>query len=154
MDPQSAITFKNRGRVQFYRGQFELAASDLDKAQQLEPDLYTAIALYLARARGGLKDAALKLAADATKVKVEAWPAPVLALFEGEINPETLPEKAATPDSRAQQQRMCEANFYLGEWHLLRQERAEARILLGKAVAECPRDLFEYEGAVAELKRM
>jgi hypothetical protein len=49
---------------------------------------------------------------------------------------------------------LCEAQFYVGQWHLLRNERAASIDALRKAVKICPKDFNEYTGAVAELKRL
>jgi lipoprotein NlpI len=49
----------------------------------------------------------------------------------------------------------CDADFYLGEWHLLHDKRAEAAKALRAATADdCPKYLFEYVGAVIDLKRL
>jgi hypothetical protein len=43
--------------------------------------------------------------------------------------------------------------FYTGEWHLLKGNRAAATIALQAAIGICPKDTFEYKVALAELKR-
>ena len=48
----------------------------------------------------------------------------------------------------------CEAQFYLGQWHILRDERADAIEALRKAVETCPKEFIEYTDAVIELKRL
>jgi rhomboid protease GluP len=48
----------------------------------------------------------------------------------------------------------CEAQFYLGQWHILRREPTDAVKLLRNAVETCPKTFIEYAGAVAELKRL
>jgi len=48
----------------------------------------------------------------------------------------------------------CEAQFYNGEWHLLRGNRAAAATALQAATDICSKDFVEYKGAVAELKRL
>jgi rhomboid protease GluP len=48
----------------------------------------------------------------------------------------------------------CEAEFYIGEWHLLRGNNADARSALQAAADTCPKGFVEYDGAVAELKRL
>jgi lipoprotein NlpI len=47
----------------------------------------------------------------------------------------------------------CLAHFYVGEWHLLRKEFADATADLKAAVELCSRDVTEYRAAVAELAR-
>ena len=48
----------------------------------------------------------------------------------------------------------CEAQFYLGQWHLLRDDRANSIKALRNAVKSCPKNFVEYTGALAELKRL
>ena len=48
----------------------------------------------------------------------------------------------------------CEAQFYLGQWHLLRDARANSIEALRNAVESCPKSFIEYAGALAELKRL
>jgi lipoprotein NlpI len=60
---------------------------------------------------------------------------------------EVLP-LASKPEER------CEAEFYSGEWHLLRGNRAAAATALQAAADICSKDFVEYKGALAELKRL
>jgi hypothetical protein len=55
---------------------------------------------------------------------------------------------ATKPDER------CEAQFYLGEWYLLRGDRAAAAAALQLAVDTCPKPFYEYDGAVIEQMRL
>jgi len=48
----------------------------------------------------------------------------------------------------------CEAQFYLGQWHLLQHKQADAIRARRMAVETCPKDYNEYAGALAELKRL
>jgi hypothetical protein len=76
------------------------------------------------------------------------WPFPVIELFLGRRTPLEMVAAAIKPDE------VCEAQFYLGQWGLLRDERVASIEALRKAVETCPRDFNEYAGAVAELKRL
>jgi tetratricopeptide (TPR) repeat protein len=76
------------------------------------------------------------------------WPFPVIEFYLGNrFAPEML-SAASTPAER------CEAQFYLGEWHLLRGNLAAATASLRIAVTTCPKNFYEYDGAVAELARI
>ena len=48
----------------------------------------------------------------------------------------------------------CEARFYIGEWYMLRGDRAAATATLSMAVNTCPKTFYEYDGATAELTRI
>jgi rhomboid protease GluP len=72
----------------------------------------------------------------------------VIELYLGRQGPDaTL--KAANNDVER-----CQAQFYIGEWHLLRQHFTEAAAALRAAAANCPKTRLEYDGAAAEVKRL
>ena len=105
--------------------------------------------LYLSLARVG-RDGSEDLQA-----QVDRWKEfkheipPIFNLFLGRSSPEAV--IAAVRTLRTQ----CETDFYVGEWHLIRNNRDEARRRLQFAsTKKC--DVFHptYPGAVAELKRM
>ena len=48
----------------------------------------------------------------------------------------------------------CEAQYYIGEWQLLRDARVEAVTALRFAAETCKKNFIEYYGAIAELKRL
>jgi rhomboid protease GluP len=49
---------------------------------------------------------------------------------------------------------VCDAQFYLGEWKLLHGDRTAAIAALRIAANTCPDAFYEYDGAVAELRRL
>jgi hypothetical protein len=86
---------------------------------------------------------------------VDRWKAfrteslPIFDLFLGSISPEAV--VAAIDSLRTH----CETNFYVGESHLIRNNRDEARRRLQLASAKnCDGFYPSHPGAVAELKRM
>jgi lipoprotein NlpI len=152
LNPMSSSSFFGRGRTRFYSGEFQRAAADLERAHKLNPSVYTALWVYLARKRGSLDgDEALKAYAGAGG---SAWPAPLLALYLGKGDPETVLAAPARANPVRQPEQRCEATFYLAQWHLVRGERERALPLLKEAQDGCPRNFMEYEGAVAELRRL
>ncbi len=72
---------------------------------------------------------------------------PSLAYFSL-ISAEATVAAAATPGEQ------CEAQFYVGEWRLLRGDQIGAAAAWQAAVDRCPRSFIEYKGARAELKRL
>jgi len=153
LDPKAAGAYFGRGRVRFYRGEWAGAVADLDQAGKLDPNAYTALWSYLARRRGGGEgDGPLKpyLAAASESV----WPAPVIALYLGRAQPEAVIAAAAKASPPRDRDQRCEAVFFVAQWHLLRGERERALPLLKEAQAGCPKNFMEYEGALAELRRL
>lgn len=152
LDPMSANTLFGRGRTRFYSGEFQRAAADLERAHKLNPSIYIALWVYLARKRGGIDgDEALKAYAATGDSN---WPAPLIALYLGKGDPETVLAAPAKAASVRQREQRCEASFYLAQWHLVRGERERALPLLKEAQDGCPRNFMEHEGALAELRRL
>jgi len=69
-------------------------------------------------------------------------------LFLGRRTPEATLAAPVKPDDR------CEAQFYIGEWQLLRADRPAAVQSLKTAASTCPKDFVEATDAQAELKRL
>ena len=119
----------------------------MSRANELEDSAYPAIWHYLARERGG-ENGAAELEANAARLRSKDWPYPVIELCLGRRSLAEVLSLASKPAER------CEAQFYTGEWYLLRGNRAAAATALQAAADICSKDLSEYQGALAELKRL
>ena len=147
LDPKYAKAYYNRGVARYDSGDFEGAARDLLRTIELSDNAFAMLYLYLARARSG-KAAEDELAANAGRLKTKEWPFAVTELFVGKRSPAATINAAAKPDDK------CEAQFYVGQWQLLKGNRSEAEVGLKAAVETCPKTFSEYTSAVAELKRL
>lgn len=155
LKPKFRYALNNRGFAQFYLARFRRAAADFAELQKLQPyDAYTAIWLYLARARAGARNAASALSESVRRFKRHRWPAPIIALYTGKIDAKAALKQAAGAAPIVKKRQTCEANFYVGQWYLLKHQRGQARTLFHRAKDECQKGFVEYAGAVAALKRM
>ena len=146
--PGDVDAYRSRGYLHFYAGDFAPAADDLARVVRSErDDLYAGLWAFLAAARGDAGTATRNLAATAAQPS-PAWPAPVVELFLDKRSVEATLSAAGTPPQR------CEAQFYVGEWKLLRGDKAGAVMALEAAAASCPKTFIEAKGAQAELKRL
>jgi lipoprotein NlpI len=102
---------------------------------------------HLAKARAGEAGEA-ELEANAGRLKTREWPYAVIELCLGKRSPTATLDAAVTPGDR------CEAQFYIGQWHVLKASKAEAETALKVAVETCPKNSVEYAAAVAELRRL
>ncbi len=150
IDPHHPVAYRLRGFANFDLGKFDTAAADFASAVQQEPaGARQAFWLYLARTRAGAKgDPAAELRLNATRLNQTEWPYPVVELFLGNRDPEATLAAAQGVKER------CEAQFYVGEWYVLRRDRAAAINALNAALKACPTHLIENAGAQAELKRL
>jgi lipoprotein NlpI len=146
--PGDADSYRSRGYLHFYAGEFTAAADDLARVLAAEPDdVYAMLWAYLAAARAGVAGADGRLK-QSPSAGGGAWPGPVIELLLGSRTTEAALAAASTP---AQQ---CEAQFYIGEWKLLRGDKDGAAAGWQAAVESCPRSFIERKGAGAELKRL
>lgn len=154
LDPKFGGALFGRGRARFYNSDFERAADDFLGAFRVEPNLYTAMWLYIARKRGKAADAEEMLDSDTRGHRDGNWPTPVVMLYMGRTDADSVAAAATDRNARKDNEQRCEASFYLAHWHLLRGENERALALLKDAQAGCPKDFLEHEGAVAELRRL
>ena len=153
LDPKSAMSYNGRGRGRLYTGDYARAIPDLQEAMKLEPSSYTALWLYLTRKRAGIEADEL-LEQGTADIRGGGWPWPVVVLFLGRTDIDSVMAAATDRDATRQRDQLCEANFYVAQWHLLRNDRGRALPLLKEAQSSCPREFLEHEGAVAELRRL
>ena len=154
LDPDYPLAFYNRGLARFDQGLYIAAVPDFVRAVQLDPaKRYRVLALYLAKARGGDPDKEM-LATSATQLNLTQWPGPVVALYLGQVTPQPVLNAAQDPDPNTQRERQCEAYFYLGEYLLINNQKAEAARMFQAAVSTGVTSLFEYASAKAELRRL
>jgi lipoprotein NlpI len=141
--------FGARATTKFVLGRFDDAASDYARFVPLHPnDIYAMLWLYLARARAGQPNGAAELQSNASTLKPADWPFPVVELFLGRRTAAATLAAASKPDDR------CEAQYYVGAWYLLHDDKSAALPALKAAASTCPKDFNEYRLAQAELKRL
>jgi lipoprotein NlpI len=155
LDSGRAVAEREKGRLAFYRGDYEQAAQHfarLAKHAEGRTFVYAVLWLHIAIKRGGLprRD---HLATAASVIEAE-WPVPVVRMFLGEIEPR---EAVAAADSRNPQialMQRCEALFYAGQSYLIRGDTAQARAVFQGAVATGVTEFLEYDWALRELELM
>lgn len=146
--PGDADAYRGRGYLHFYAGEFTATVDDLARVLAAEPDdIYAMLWRHLAAARAGIADDDGRLGRSASAGHPD-WPVPVIELILGSRTAEATLAAAGTPA------RQCEAQFYVGEWKLMRGDKAGAAAAWQAALDRCPRSFIEYKGARAELNRL
>lgn len=141
-----------RGRTRFYASDFSRAAGDLEIAFAARPNIYTALWLFLSRKRGGNDDADDLLERETRRLR-GGWPSPLIALYLGRTDVDSVYVSTKTGEDTRQREMRCEAGFYVAQSHIIKGERPRAQALLQDVQRTCPKNLLEYEGTVAELRR-
>lgn len=153
LDPKADDTRFARGRTLFYMSQFARAVTDIEAAFKAQPNAYVALWLYLARQRAGTTDAAGLLERDMKEFR-GSWPHPVAVLYGGRTDPDSVGVAGSDPDPARRREIRCEVDFYTAHWHIIKGANERARPLLQEVQKSCPKNILEYEGAVAELRRL
>lgn len=155
--PSTAV-FESLAHYQWNLGLFSQAAEDYAQAAKLATKdnphrPYIVLWHAMSADRAGTLDQAA-LAAAVRALDVDDWPAPLLDLYRGKTTADNVYREAADKDAQTATNQKCEADFYVGEWHLARKNEAAAKPLLQQAASECPRNFIEYSAAEVELKRL
>ena len=74
--------------------------------------------------------------------------------FYGHRKQDAVFDTLGQGDDAAGQGRVCEANFYVGEWLLQHHDPAAARPLIQKAASDCPLNFVEWGPAQSELAQL
>lgn len=138
-----------RGLARFYAGDRKGSLDDLQRSASMAPgDLYGALWLDIVRRREGLPRSLV----DETMLGTNRdWPAPVIRMFFGTLDPSDLLASAKAETPRPGDDHVCEAGFYTAELDRLAGRQTEAADGLRKAADECPPMFVETWMARAEL---
>jgi lipoprotein NlpI len=152
IDPKFGGAYFGRGLAHLYAGSLSAARADFERATELEPqNALAALWLEIVDKRGNLPS---RLAVAAKQIDMRKWPGPVVRLFLGSLNPETILAAADNRNSNIKRGRTCQADFYRGEFALLNGSKDKATQLFQAAATGCPisRAYPEQWVAKAELK--
>lgn len=151
-----------RSRAQFFwrHAKFDSAAADFLKAFELAPTnryygaqrAFPLLWYAISAVRAGSFDAN-GFAKHVDDADLDDWPEPLLEHFTGKMKAEEVYAKAGRGDGQIPAQRKCEADFYIGEWQIGRDDPAGKK-LIQQAHDECPHNFVEYHAAQTELKRL
>lgn len=149
LDPKFALAYQNRANVHFYFGRFRAAAEGYASSQRLNPsDPFSAIWLFLARKRKG-ENGTNELRHNMSTTKQDDWSSSISALFLGKMGSDRF---MAMAEQGGRIGEICEAHFYIGQVHLLNDDRSKAMTEFRRALAACPATYVEHTAADMELR--
>jgi len=151
-NPRDGSAIYQQGVTNF--GRFAAAERDFTEADRIFGDPYTALWVYIGKARTGA-DWSAQLAAT-IKPNVDNWYSSLADYYLGNRQEVTLQLEARISDKsgRSEAQKLCDLPFYLGLRQVLLKHGEQARALLTKAQEMCGPDSDEYDMAGVELKRL
>jgi lipoprotein NlpI len=148
LDARSSSAYFRRGIAYLYTGMLSKALADFNQANALNPkDAYIALWLDFVGKRNNLPS---RLPQAITQLDMTKWPAPIIRLYLGEMNPAAVLAAATDPVPETNKRLICDANFYTGEL-ALQQDRKDEAVRLFKLVAS---DCIGFPAAKAELKAL
>jgi len=151
----NADAYAFRGYMALVTGAPQKAAVDLEKSASLKIWSYNALWLSVARMKAGIADTGeVSLANNAMTLNLGQWPGPVVKFLMGQAKAQDVAAAANEGDPAKLTERVCDADFYVGEYELAHNNAAAARPLLERAAEKCPFASFERMGATAELMRL
>jgi lipoprotein NlpI len=153
--PNAPSALYNRGRAEYFNGDFKAAAVDFAAAMQhRQSNPYAALRLYVATARRGRADSA-PLAVAAKAYPPDQWPEPVVAFYQGQMSADDLIAAAKVGDPKIAANLATETEFYLGEWALAKRDKDGARRHFQAAIAGNGDHMaLEFIDAGLELKQL
>jgi lipoprotein NlpI len=107
----------------------------------------------LAQQRSG-ENGSSDLRQNAANVDLEKWPAQFIRLYLGDLDPDQVLLSMPTGNTRYNKERLCEAYFFLGEYHLIQGNNSRAADFFENALKTNIYYFIEYIAAKVELERM
>jgi lipoprotein NlpI len=154
LKPDRHDLYRARGILRWERGKFEEAAADFAQTTKINPlDFFATIWQVIAGSRTTPIDRSA-LRRTVNHFDLRQWPGPIAKLFDGDMSPDEVKHAAARSAIPARLYPLCDTDFYIAEWHVLRNELAEARPLFEAALNDCPEDVSERRAAQIELARI
>lgn len=147
------------GNMQWNAGRFADAEKSFQKAAdyypwpKARPRLYPSLWYAITADRQGKLDKAV-LENYVRAFWSDDWPMPVINLFLGKNTPEKVVPVASKSDEKLYAGQLCEANFYVAEWQIVRGNPEIAKPGIEAAIKSCPKTFIEYSGAKVEAARL
>jgi tetratricopeptide (TPR) repeat protein len=153
LSPNFPGGYNGRAYANFAAGRFATSANDLTRSLTLDPkQIYPVLWLHVARLRLRQADGE-DFAAHLAHAQAQAWPQPVAAFLTHKLSGAELLMAAQLGDAKSRADRVCDANFFLGEEALAAGQTRTARRYFLAARQNCPNSSPSYTGTVAELHR-
>lgn len=157
IDPSYDFAFLNRGIALYYGGRPDLAVNDLSTfAQKAPTDPFRALWSYFAERELSEEEAVANLAKRHEQLLASHWATQLVELFLGTKTEKHILDallKGVTSEKQLTD-RLCEAYFYLGKFHVKRNQPGVASNYFKFALSTNVYEYVEYRYARLELQRL
>ncbi|WP_088329143.1 lipoprotein NlpI [Lacimicrobium sp. SS2-24] len=155
IDPDHDYAYLNRGIALYYGGRPELAIDDLHQYHKKdEQDPYRVLWTFIAESEVDYEQARRNLADSRAQLPQENWATQLVDLYLGNISERKLLSGllVGVENQRELANRLCEAYFYLGKYHVARGETAVASNYFKLSLSTNVFEFVEHRYARLELE--
>lgn len=151
--PKDANAYYGRWLADYQVGRLADGVSDLQTALSLNPQQpYWVLLLHLTHLLSKSPDQP-EFAANAAKLDLDKWPAPILLYYEGKTKEDAVSAAASVAEAAKHLGQVCEANYYIGEYLVAAHKQDVGRRYLAAARDACTPDMNEFLLAGMALKK-
>ena len=152
--PDYDYAFLNRGIALYYGQRPKLAVEDLSEFYRRRPeDPYRVLWLYMAEQQVDAQQADKALQRRYKQHAGDEWGWAIVSVFAGQQSEAEFMRQlsASAKNNRELAERLCEAYFYLGKWHLVQGKKELAESYFKLSMANNVYDFIEHRYAMLEL---
>jgi tetratricopeptide (TPR) repeat protein len=136
LEPESSNILSIYAMTTFYNKDFKKSAELFKKNYEIDPeDLYAPIWRYISLMKIG-KDPKKEFADFAEKITGNEWPVPIIRYYNGRIDHKECLKDAFDFDKKRENEKMCEAYYFIGEFLFLQGKKKEGEEFFKKCL-EC-----------------
>ena len=155
--PDYDYAFLNRGIALYYGQRPKLAVEDLSEFYRRRPeDPYRVLWLYMAEQQVDAQQADKALQRRYKQHAGDEWGWAIVSVFAGQQSEAEFMRQlsASAKNNRELAERLCEAYFYLGKWHLVQGKKELAESYFKLSMANNVYDFIEHRYAMLELVQL
>ncbi|MCY2963363.1 MAG: tetratricopeptide repeat protein [Planctomycetota bacterium] len=155
-NPNDPSIVEERGVAEFCAGQFGQAADDFARAMRVDSKLVRIVPWYWLSLQRTGRDAEAKALIERTMAQDKpptGWIGALCKMCEGTMTDEELLREADKGTDLERKQKMCEAQFFLGQAAILTKEPEKAQAYFEKALESNLYSMSSYRAAQFQLKR-
>ena len=155
--PDYDYAFLNRGIALYYGQRPKLAVEDLSEFYRRRPeDPYRVLWLYMAEQQVDAQQADKALQRRYKQHAGDEWGWAIVSVFAGQQSEAEFMRQlsSSSKNNRELAERLCEAYFYLGKWHLAQGKTNLAESYFKLSMANNVYDFIEHRYAMLELTQL
>jgi len=154
LDPKNSEVLTMLAMTHFYAGNYKKATKLFEKCYELNPDdLYAPIWHYISQKKIQSNiEIKNKFAKFADTINGDKWPIPIIQYYAEKISKTKCLQKTESKNKKRENEKRCEAYYFIGEFLLLSGKKEEAIALFKKCIECGIKNFREYKAAEQELE--